>query len=216
MKAGFFITGTDTGIGKTFCTLALMRYFQKKNLKVIAMKPIASGCEETPNGLRNEDALLLNQQSGFLNLPYDWVNPYSFLEPIAPHLAADLKKEKIRLGKVAFYYEKLREKADIILVEGVGGWRVPLSEEKTLKDLAQLLDLPVILIVGLKLGCINHALLTAETIQRDGCKLKGWIANVCDPTFESAAVIEDLKHRINAPLLGKLNYNSPIFEQMTL
>jgi dethiobiotin synthetase len=215
MHTSFFITGTDTGIGKTFCTLALMRYFQSKNLKVIAMKPIASGCEETSQGLRNEDALLLNEQNS-LKIPYEWTNQYSFLEPIAPHLAAELKKEKIRLGKIVFYFEKLREKADIILVEGVGGWRVPLSEEKTLKDLVQLLDLPVILIVGLKLGCINHALLTAETIQRDGCKLKGWIANACDPTFESAAVIEDLKHRINAPLLGKLNYNSPIFEQMML
>jgi|WetSurMetagenome_2_1015567.scaffolds.fasta_scaffold30404_4 dethiobiotin synthetase len=215
MHTSFFITGTDTGVGKTFCTLALMRHFQKKNLKVVAMKPIASGCEETSQGLRNGDALLLNRRSN-LKVPYEWTNPYPYLEAIAPHLAAESKGEKIRLGKIAFYYEKLREKSDVILVEGAGGWRIFLSEGKRLTDLVQLLDLPVILVVGLKLGCINHALLTAETIQRDGCKLHGWIANACDPTFESKAVIEDLQKRIDAPLLGKLNYNSPIFEQITL
>lgn len=215
MHNAFFITGTDTGIGKTVCTLALMRHFQQKNLKVTAMKPIASGCHKTPHGLRNEDALLLNQQSS-LQLPYEWTNQYAFLEPIAPHLAAKLKGEKIRLEQIAFYFEKLREQTDILLVEGVGGWRVPISAEKTLKDLVQLLDLPVILVVGLKLGCINHALLTAETIQRDGCPFQGWIANACDPSFESAAVIEDLKKRLAAPLLGKLHYNSPTFEQIML
>jgi len=215
MQTRFFITGTDTGIGKTICTLALMRHFQMQKRKVIAMKPIASGCEETSNGLRNEDALLLNQQSD-LKVPYEWTNPYAFVEPIAPHLAADLKHEKIRLGKIAFYYEKLCEKADVVLVEGIGGWRVPLSEEKMLHDLVQLLDLSVILVVGLKLGCINHALLTAETILRDGCKLTGWIANACDPTFSNEAVISDLEKRLNVPLLGKLNYNSTIFEQIIL
>lgn len=215
MHTSFFMTGTDTGIGKTVCTLALMRHFQMQNLKVIAMKPIASGCEETPQGLRNEDALLLNQQSD-LKVPYEWTNPYAFLEPIAPHLAAELKKEKIRLGKIAFYYEKLCEKADVILVEGVGGWCVPLSEEKMLEDLVKLLDINVILVVGLKLGCINHALLTAERIEKAGCLLKGWIANACDPNFEHESVIHDLKKRIKVPLLGKLNYNSTIFEQMIL
>lgn len=215
MQTRFFITGTDTGIGKTICTLALMRYFQMQKRQVIAMKPIASGCEETSNGLRNKDALLLSEQSD-LKVPYKWTNPYAFLEPIAPHLAADLKEEKIRLGKIAFYYEKLCEKADVVLVEGIGGWRVPLSEEKMLHDLVQLLDLPVILVVGLKLGCINHALLTAETILRDGCKLTGWIANVCDPTFSNETVVSDLKKRLNVPLLGKLNYNSTIFEQIIL
>jgi dethiobiotin synthetase len=124
MQRGFFITGTDTGIGKTVCTLALMRHFQQKNLKVVAMKPIASGCEETPHGLRNEDALFLNQQSS-LKIPYEWTNQYSFLEPIAPHLAVELKGEKIRLGKVAFYYEKLCEKAATKLRWAMGRYVAP-------------------------------------------------------------------------------------------
>ncbi len=173
------------------------------------MKPIASGCEVTANGLRNEDALLL-QSTCDLDLPYNWVNPYQFKPPIAPHLAAKQANVQIKLDKIIQIHQQLQKQADIIIVEGVGGWRVPIDNKHSLVDLVKALQAQVILVVGLRLGCINHALLTAEVIQQDGCELKGWIANTLTADYEVATTLETLQSRIHAPLLGVMPFQSTL------
>jgi dethiobiotin synthetase len=200
-----FITGTDTGIGKTQVTLALMRYLQQQGRRVVGMKPIATGCEVTPDGLRNADAQQLLQHSS-VSLPYSYINPYAFQPPIAPHLAALQAKQPIEIEKIIRTYHQLARQVDIILVEGVGGWRVPINSRHTLKELVLSLNLPVILVVGLRLGCINHALLTAETILRDGCQLHGWVANHLDAETSWQAVIDSLQTLLPIPLLGTVPF----------
>lgn len=197
----WFITGTDTGVGKTRVTLALMRYFQQHGMRVAGMKPIATGCELTPEGLRNADAQQLLKFSQ-LTVPYAQINPYAFLPAIAPHIAATQSEQPIELDKIVRTYYQLSRQVDVLLVEGIGGWRVPLDAQHTLKDLVLSLDLPVILVVGLRLGCINHALLTAEMIVQDGCQLHGWIANHLTAQQNWQEVIDSLTQRIPAPLLG--------------
>lgn len=202
MTKGFFITGTDTEVGKSWCTAGLMAKLQQRGHRVVGMKPVASGCKETPEGLRNDDALLLQRQATSA-VDYSLVNPYTFRPAIAPHIAAEQAGERIKLGKITERFIQLKGMAEYVLVEGVGGWLVPLNDEETVADLALALKLPVILVVGLRLGCINHALLTAESIRASGCTLAGWIANTVDPKMalpqESVAAIA---RRIDAPLLG--------------
>lgn len=199
---GWFITGTDTGCGKTAITLGLMAALQRRGIQTVGMKPVASGAEPTPAGPRNEDALLIQTQ-GSVKPPYTAVNPYLFDPPIAPHLAARQAGAEIDLERIRRTCVQLAAQADRLIVEGVGGWRVPLGPRSTLADLARLLDLPVILVVGLRLGCLNHALLTAEAIARDGLFLAGWVANRIDPAMrEVEANIESLRERLTAPLLG--------------
>lgn len=206
MSSGFFITGTDTEVGKTWCSLALMAHLQQQGKTVAAMKPVASGCERTAAGLRNDDALKLSAQAS-TPLPYEQVNPYAFEPPIAPHIAAAQSGVTIELDTIAEGYRQLREMADITIVEGVGGWRVPLNDTEGVAELAQRLKLPVILVVGLRLGCINHALLSAESIRATGCTLAGWIGNRIDPAMQEQQVnIDAIAQRINAPLLGVLPY----------
>lgn len=206
MARGYFITGTDTEIGKSWCSAGIMRKFRQQGHSVVGMKPVASGCVETPEGLRNEDALLLQQQAS-LAVDYDWVNPYSFRPAIAPHVAAEQAGVRIKIGKILEHYLQLKEKADCIVVEGVGGWLVPLNDAESVADLALALKLPVILVVGLRLGCINHALLSAESIRASGCELAGWIANTIDPQMtEPQPTIEAISRRIDAPLLGTVPY----------
>ena len=182
MNQSWFITGTDTGIGKTWCTLALMQYLKNQNLRVAGMKPIATGCYSTKNGLRNSDAEQILELSG-LDIPYDWINPYAFAPPIAPHLAAAKIEQVIELENIIKKYQQLATNTDTVVIEGIGGWRVPINATHYLKDLVLALKVPVILVVGLRLGCINHALLTAEAIIHDGCFLAGWIANPIAPDF---------------------------------
>jgi len=201
MLKEWFITGTDTGVGKTRVTLALMQHYQQQGWRVAGMKPVATGCEMTSDGLRNSDAEQLLQLSG-LAIPYAQINPYPFLPPIAPHLAAAQVNQVIDIEKITRAYYQMSRAADVALVEGVGGWRVPLNAQQTLKDIVLSLNLPVILVVGLRLGCINHALLTAETIARDGCQLHGWIANHLNKEDNWQAVIDSLQQRLAAPLLG--------------
>jgi len=205
MSHTFFITGTDTEIGKTWCTLALMHVFQQQNHTVIGMKPIASGCELTNEGLRNDDALQIQQQSSF-SVDYALVNPYHFEPPIAPHLAAQLRQQTITLPPILEAYQQLAKKAEIMIVEGVGGWYIPINDTAYLKDLVQMLRAKVILVVGLRLGCINHALLTVDNILQQHCELSGWIANPIDPTFSAQDSINTLQQRIAAPLLGIMPY----------
>lgn len=209
MKHGFFITGTDTGIGKTYASIALLQTLAARGLSTAAMKPIASGCHATTQGFRNDDALQL-QQAATIQLPYERLNPYALPAAIAPHLAAQAAGIEIDIALLAEHFNDIATQAEAIIVEGVGGWLVPLNDKQTTADLAQRLGLPLILVVGIRLGCINHALLTLTTIQQDKANppLAGWIANCMDP--EASAIeanIAALQRRITAPLLGTLPYS---------
>lgn len=212
MTQAYFLTGTDTDAGKTTIAAGLLYAAKQKQLSTLAMKPIASGCEVTSPelkipSLRNSDALALMAQSS-IKRPYQEVNPYAFVPAIAPHIAA--KEAGIEL-KVSDLYKAaqviLHQQADFTLIEGAGSWQVPISESEFLSDLAMALNLPVILVVGVKLGCINHALLTAQAIIDDGLKLAGWVANVTDPNCARLKeVLATLEKQISAPCLGQVPY----------
>ena len=200
--SGVFVTGTDTGCGKTEVSLGLMVAWQANGLKVLGMKPVASGCDPTPAGLRNGDALRL-LALGSRAAPYELVNPFAFAPPIAPHIAAREAGIEIETGPILNAYRTLAAGCDLVVVEGVGGWCVPLSTSLSVSDLPKVLDLPVILVVGLKLGCINHALLTVEAIRAQGSPLIGWVANRIDPQMQAADEnLETLALRLQAPCLG--------------
>lgn len=202
MIRGFFITGTDTGVGKTRVTLGLLNALAAAGYRTAAMKPVACGVIETPAGPGNEDALLLQQQSS-VPLAYDVVNPYLFAAPIAPHLAAQREGRRIEIAHLKKVFDEIAAQADCVVVEGVGGWCVPLNERETSADLAAALGLPVVLVVGMRLGCLNHALLTCESIARHGPPLAGWVANAVTPGFaELEENVAALSERISAPLLG--------------
>ena len=203
MAIGYFITGTDTGVGKTLIAAAFMRRQAALGRSVVGMKPVASGSHPTPAGLRNDDALLLLDESTARH-PYPVVNPYAFAPPIAPHLAAEAAGMTIELPRLIAAYEVLARHADVVIVEGAGGWRLPLGSTTLLSDFPEMLGLGVILVVGLRLGCINHALLTSEAILRGGrSPLVGWIGNGIEPDFAPLKEnIETLRQRIPAPCLG--------------
>ncbi|EGV17325.1 dethiobiotin synthase [Thiocapsa marina] len=201
---GLFVTGTDTGCGKTEISLGLMAAMQASGPSVLGMKPVASGCAHGPDGLRNDDAMRLRAQ-GSTEAPYGLVNPYAFAPPVAPHIAAGEAGVEIRLPAIEQAYRTLAGEADRVIVEGVGGWRVPLGPKLFVSDIPKALGLPVILVVGLKLGCINHALLTVESIQCTGGVLVGWVANQLDPTMLSRdANLATLAALVDAPCLGVL------------
>jgi dethiobiotin synthetase len=201
---GYFITGTDTGVGKTAVTLGLMAYLQAQGKTVAAMKPVASGCERTAAGLVNEDALQLQRQSS-VALPYALVNPCAFEPPIAPHIAAARAGVTIAIDTIRAAFDEIAGTADCVLVEGVGGWQVPLNADETLADLARALGLEVILVVGIRLGCLNHALLTAQSIEASGCTPAGWVANRLPPPADCAMEnINALKSRLCFPCLGEV------------
>ncbi len=205
MSAGFFVTGTDTDVGKTTIAAGLLRAARLAGLSTAAVKPLASGCEAGADGLRNSDALALLAECS-LPLSYAEVNPFAFAPAIAPHLAAREAGVELKVAALATAVQAvLAQQADFTLVEGAGGWRVPLGEQATLADLPVALDLPVILVVGVRLGCINHALLTAEAIVRDGLRLAGWVANVLDPqTSRLDDNLRTLTERLAAPCLGRV------------
>lgn len=208
MKFGFFITGTDTSCGKTHVSMVLLYALAKQGLSTAAMKPVASGCQITAHGLRNEDALLL-QQTATVAVPYELINPYALRLPIAPHLAAKAEGVTIKLDHLMDNFATLARQAEALVVEGAGGWLVPLNSERNMADLARRFSLPVILVVGIRLGCINHALLTVESLQRekDNPPLCGWVANCIDhDTRNIEGIIATLKENISAPLLGTLPY----------
>lgn len=203
MKNTYFITGTDTGVGKTLVTAALLHLAEKQGLKAFGIKPVAAGCDETPEGLRNEDALLLQTHSS-IKLSYEQINPIALRAAKAPHIAAAEEGRRLNLDRlVGLCRGTLMQPADLRLIEGAGGWRVPLNEFENLSGLPAQLKIPVVLVVGLRLGCLNHALLTAEAIQRDGVQLAGWVGSGIDPQMESVADnINSLKSRLPAPCLG--------------
>ncbi len=204
MLDGLFITGTDTGCGKTEVTLGLMQALQWRGEQIVGMKPVASGAAESSAGLRNDDALRIQAQCS-TQLPYEWINPFTYKPPIAPHLAAEAAGRPIDLQRIRNGYTRLTERADRVLVEGVGGWLVPLSAESTVADLALALQLPVLLVVGLRLGCINHALLTEASIRQSGARLLGWVANQVEPEMAAREDnLETLKACLSAPCLGQV------------
>jgi len=210
MKRGYFITGTDTGVGKTLVSAGMMALLQSRGLRVGGMKPVAAGTQQTKSGLRNEDAeLLLNMAS--VKTDYSLVNPYLFEPPIAPHIAAEQTGQTISIETIKDVFDQLSQQADCMIVEGAGGWQVPLNDQLSMANLAQQLGLPVILVVGLKLGCINHALLTAEKIMADGCELAGWVANQIDPAMQCVQEnIQSIQKRIPSELLGFIPYQSTV------
>lgn len=205
MPHAYFVTGTDTEIGKTTIAAGLLHAARRAGLSTAAAKPVASGCVATAEGLRNDDALALLGQCS-LPLRYEEINPLAFAPAIAPHLAAreagvllDVASLQQAVGAI------LARGADFTLVEGAGGWRVPLSGQETLSDLPMALNLPVILVVGVRLGCINHAVLSAEAIARDGLRLAGWVANVVDAhTSRLDDNLVTLAERLPAPCLGRV------------
>jgi len=203
---GYFITGTDTGVGKSWCSAGLMVTLQQQGRTVAGMKPVASGCAKTAEGLRNDDAVLLQAQAS-IGLPYETINPFVFEPAIAPHIAAQYEGKPIDIVTIVEHFREINKQVDEVIVEGVGGWQVPLNENETLADLAKTLGLPVIMVVGLHLGCINHALLTAEAIRNGGCEMAGWIANTLEvKMMEQEAVVATLERRLEAPLLGVVPY----------
>lgn len=203
---GLFITGTDTGVGKTRVATALLRAFARRGLRAVGMKPVAAGCERINGALVSEDVVALAAASN-VNLPVDLINPYRFQPAIAPHLAAELAGETISLQRIRDAYVALAARTDRVVVEAAGGFLVPLNEHEDFGDLARLLELPVLLVVGMRLGCLNHALLTAEAVQRRGLQFAGWVANRLDaqmPAFEQN--VHALRERLGVPLLGTIPF----------
>ncbi|MGH6628632.1 MAG: dethiobiotin synthase [Burkholderiales bacterium] len=205
---GFFVTGTDTGVGKTLVACALLRAFAARGLKAVGMKPVASGAEPRGNALVNDDVEQLIA-AGNVVAPREHVNPYCFEPPIAPHIAARLAGVTIALDRIEHSFRELAARAQVVVVEGVGGFRVPLGAGADTAQLAARLALPVVLVVGVRLGCLNHALLTAEAMAARGLKLAGWVANHIDPQMsaadENAHALEAL---IAAPLLARIAFDA--------
>jgi len=196
-----FVTGTDTEVGKTRVSVGIIHKLVAQGYKVAAMKPVASGCEVTTEGLRNEDAVALMAASN-VDLPYDLVNPYAFEPAIAPHIAAQQAGVQIDLELIQQYYDRIHQQADIVVVEGAGGWLVPLNEKNTMADLAKQLGLDVVLVVGIRLGCINHALLTVAAIEQSGLGFKGWIANDLESSPQADEMLVTLRQHIQISNLG--------------
>jgi dethiobiotin synthetase len=205
-----YITGTDTGVGKTLVSASILAGLNARGTRAIGMKPVASGCETAPQGLRNADAELLIANSAG-SLDYADVNPYAFAEPIAPHLAASDAGVEIDLAKIQLHFAALSTMSQCVIVEGVGGWMAPLGPQLMQAEVACALGLPVILVVGLRLGCINHALLTARAIRADGCRLAGWIGSAIDPDMRRLdANLATLRERLAAPCAGVLPHVTKI------
>ena len=203
-----FITGTDTGIGKTFYTCRLLESLNAEGYSTLALKPVAAGAIEVGGVLKNDDALQL-QQAASVDIPYQDVNPYCFELPIAPHLAATKESREIDLKLIRDQYLKLNNKADIVVVEGVGGWQVPLNDSCTVADLAGVLQLPVVMVVGMRLGCINHALLTANSIQQSSLPFVGWVANVIDTDMSALDEnVKTLQQLLQIPLLDVIQFQA--------
>ncbi|OFZ66170.1 MAG: dethiobiotin synthase [Betaproteobacteria bacterium RBG_16_56_24] len=204
---GYFVTGTDTGVGKTLISCALLHGFAARGKRVIGMKPVAAGCDA---GGQNEDVLRL-RAAGNVAVSCGQINPYCFQHAIAPHIAAQLAGVTIQFSRIAESYQELAALADVVIVEGVGGFRVPLDAQQDSADLVQELGLAVILVACMRLGCLNHALLTVEAIAARGLTLAGWVANIVEadmPMIEEN--IAALQQRIKAPLLGIVPYLQPV------
>jgi dethiobiotin synthetase len=206
---GFFVTGTDTGVGKTLTACALLHAFSARGLRTAGMKPVAAGARRSSGEWRNDDVERLAAASS-ITAPRALLNPYCFEPSIAPHLAAQAAGVTIALHAIVAAYRELAARADVVIVEGVGGFYVPLNAQEDAADLAQCLGLPVLLVVGMRLGCLNHALLTAQAIRARGLTLAGWVANHIDPAMthagDNAAALE---HRLAAPCIARVVFSQP-------
>jgi len=207
MGKKYFVTGTNTGVGKTLVTAGLLAAARQRDLKTVGLKPVAAGCVQTADGLRNEDARILLAETS-LPLTYEQVNPVALQAAIAPHIAAAQEQRRLSADRLAgFCRGTMMQPSDLLLVEGAGGWRVPLSERETFADLVKILQLPVLLVVGMELGCINHALLTADAIQHDGLTLAGWVANRVTREMDCYREnLQSLQQRLPCPLVGELPF----------
>lgn len=205
-QASIYITGTDTGAGKTLVSTSLLHALRARGLRAVGMKPVASGCRRVGGTWRNEDALQL-QSASHPQPSYEDLNPYALVAPLAPELAARDEGVDITLEPILRAWSRLAGQADAVVVEGVGGWAAPLSASLDQPDLVRALDLPVVMVVGLRLGCISHARLTARAIEADGARLIGWVASEIDPAMDR---IDDnfalLHQRLDAPCWGRLPF----------
>ncbi|KAF1691601.1 dethiobiotin synthase [Pseudoxanthomonas koreensis] len=203
-----YVTGTDTGAGKTVASTALLHALRGRGLRAVGMKPVASGCESTVAGLRNADALALQAASDPAPV-YEDLNPFALPAPLAPELAARAAGVDVSLPPLLDAFARLRAQADVVVMEGVGGWAAPLSATLDQADLVRALRLPVVLVVGMRLGCLNHARLAAAAIRADGCALVGWIASEVDPAMACREEnVELLRTRLQAPCLGWLRWSA--------
>ena len=202
--AGFFVTGTDTDCGKTVVTQALMHVLARPDRRIGGFKPVAAGAERTPQGLRNADGMAIWRMCR-PNLPYELINPICVEPAIAPHIAAAEAGTEIALADIVAAHDHLAAQCDVVIVEGAGGWRVPLGGDLDMAKLAATLGYPVVLVVGMRLGCLNHALLSYESIVGGGQRLAGWIANTAgSPMSRQREKLATLCAAIQAPLLGSI------------
>ncbi|MCW8107881.1 dethiobiotin synthase [Alteromonas ponticola] len=206
----YFITGTDTEVGKTYVSEYLLRAAAKVGLKTLAYKPVSAGCERVGDALVNEDALKL-QRAATVALPISQVNPIAFAPPIAPHIAANLENTTIDIDAIDGGLKLLQQhQPDLLLVEGAGGWRLPIGQGGFLSDVVKQWRMDVIIVVGMRLGCLNHALLTAEAVRADGLNIKGWIANQLSadmPNYQQN--IQTLESLLKAPKLAEIPFSQP-------
>jgi dethiobiotin synthetase len=203
---GVYVTGTDTGVGKTVASAALLHALRAQGLRAVGMKPVASGCARTADGWRNDDALAL-QAASDPRPSYADVNPYALPAATAPQLAARAAGVGIALAPILDAHARLSAQSDVVVVEGVGGWAAPLADDLEQADLVRALDLPVVVVVGLRLGCLSHARLTLRAIEADGCRCAGWIASAIDADFEDGvAYLDLLRNALPVPCLGVLLY----------
>ncbi|HGF7183065.1 TPA: dethiobiotin synthase [Vibrio cholerae] len=206
MRNAIFIAGTDTDVGKTVASKAILQALATHNIATIGYKPVAAGSDKTEFGYRNSDALHL-MKAATVDMPYEDVNPYALVLPTSPHIAAKHENVTIDYALLSNKLSKHKQNAELVVVEGAGGWRVPTSDSDCLSTWVKQERLPVILVVGIKLGCLSHAILTAEAIRADGLELVGWIANRINPGTEHyAEIIEHLEGRLGAPKLGEIPY----------
>lgn len=211
IKQSYFIVGTDTDAGKTYVSCKLIKHFVAQHIATVGMKPIASGCDVDKNQqLSNNDARLLTLASN-ISADEKLINPYRFLPAIAPHIAADAVGIEIDTNVILEAFHALSKVAEVVIVEGAGGFLVPINQSQTLADLARLLNLPIILVVGMRLGCINHALLTVEAIKARDLVLSGWVANQISPDMQNFKEnLTTLTRHIDAPCLGVCQYASEV------
>ena len=208
MTQGYFITGTDTDAGKTCATIALIRYFKRQGKTVLGMKPVASGCRLQGGELKNADALLIQAHSS-IAVEYQLINPYAYELPVSPHIAG--VDNPVKLATIVERFKSLKALAEVIIVEGAGGWYAPLNAQEDISALAKVLALPVILVVGLRLGCINHAKLSYQAIQLSGITCVGWIAVCVDPDLLNRHEnIQTITDALPVPLLGILPYQQAL------
>ena len=206
MIDAFFIAGTDTDVGKTVASKAILNALAQQGLRTIGYKPVAAGSDKTELGFRNSDALYL-QNAATVDVDYDDVNPYALELPASPHIAAKREGISIEYTRLSDKLAQHKRNSDIVLVEGAGGWRVPVSDTDCLSSWVQQEQLPVVLVVGIKLGCLSHALLTLDAIKADGLSVVGWLANRINPGTEHYAdIIAMLEHKIDAPKIGEIPY----------